>query len=152
MGSSRRPDETEEEHLERHGVVVSPEQKRYSTYLHYGAWLGIGVMLLSYMVYLFGIVDPYVPMERLTEYWAMSSEQYLARAGVPSQWGWVVLVGHGDFLNFAGIALMGLLTVGGLLMLLPAYMRKRDWPFVLIVLLQILVLGASISGVLTRLT
>ena len=149
MGSSTESDESAASPGEEHAVNVAPEQKRYSTYLLYGAWLGIGVMLLTYAIYLLGLVEPYVPLEDLVEYWSMGSDRYLMRGGIPSQWGWVTLVGYGDFVNFVGIALMGLLTLGGLLMLLPAYIRQRDWPFVAIVVVQILVLGASISGMLT---
>jgi hypothetical protein len=152
MGISEETDEREEPRGEEHAVRVSSEQRRYSTYLLYGAWSGIFIMLVTYAIYLFGWVEPYVPIDELTDYWSMSSEQYLVRGGVPAQWGWVALVGHGDFLNFIGIALMGFLTVGGLLMLVPAYIRKRDWSFVIIVCVQLLVLIASVSGILTRLT
>lgn len=149
MGRSTEADESRTAPGEKHGVSVAAEQRRYSTYLLYGAWLGMGIMLLTYALYLSGAVKPYVPLEDVTEYWSQSSQQYLSRGEVPAKWGWIKLVGYGDFINFVGIALMGLLTVGGLLMLLVAYVRRRDWPFIAIVFVQLLVLAASISGVLT---
>lgn len=151
MGSSTPQDENNEMLGEDRGISVAPEQLRYSTFLTYGAWCGIIIMLVTYTLYVSGILAPYVPLGQLPRYWSMSSEQYLTRAGVPQQWGWIMLLGYGDFINFIGIAMMGFLTVVGLLLLVPAYMRKRDWIFLLIVCLQLIVIIASVSGVLTRL-
>lgn len=136
---------------DKNTLEISPEQDFYASLLMRGAWTGIGILMVSFAIYLSGLISPHVPIDQLPSYWSMQSEEYVQAAGVPSGWGWVSLVGRADFMNFVGIALLGLLTMGCLFTLISAYARKRDWIYLAIVFVQILVLGASASGLLTGL-
>ncbi len=40
------------------------------------------------------------------------------------------------------------MTIVGFLTLIPAYIRKKDWPFLVIVILEVLALMLAASGVL----
>ncbi len=129
--------------------IVPAEQKRYATFLKFGAWSGIALLVISYTIYLMGLLDPYVPFKQLQEYWALQSGKYVEKANLPANWGWVSLIDHADFLNFIGIALLGLLTIVGLLTLIPTYIKKKNWCYLVIVCLQVIVLAISASGLLT---
>ena len=125
-----------------------PEQIAYADILFYGCWFGIFVLLITYILYLTRVVPPYVPMEQLTWYWSHNVHHYVEEANVPTGWGWVKFLNKGDFLNFIGIAFLALLTIVGFLTLIPAYAKKKDWAFMVIVVVEILVLLLAATGIL----
>ncbi len=126
----------------------TPEQIVYADILFYGSWLAIFIMIVTYFLYLSGIVEPYIPISKMPEYWSMPSDHFTHAADVPLGWGWMALLGTGDFLNFIGIALLGALTIIGYLVLIRAYLRLKDTPFMLITLVEVLVLVLAASGIL----
>jgi len=126
----------------------APEQIRYANMVFWGAWISIAIMLLTYTVYVSGIIEPYIPLKQIPHYWSMPADAYTHEANVPVGWGWAVLIGHGDFLNFAGIVLLAAMTVICFLVaLLPAYIKKKDWLFSAIVALEVTVLCLAASGI-----
>lgn len=129
-------------------VEVSPEQLTYANILLYGSWAGIILLFLANLVYFTGLVKPYIPLSMLPQYWGMKASQFVEVARMPHGWGWVRMLGYGDFLNYIGIVLLAGLTIIGYLVLLPAYLAKKDWPYVFIVLVEVVVLLLAASGVL----
>lgn len=127
---------------------ASPEQIRYANLLFYGAWNGIFIMLVTYLIYIFGILKPYVPIHDVQKYWHMPVHEYIEQAHIPLGWGWVRLLNHGDVLNFVGIVLLGVMTIVCVTTLIPAYIKKKDWSFLVIVICEILVLCLAASGIL----
>ena len=125
-----------------------PEQILYADVLFYGAWSAIALMIVTYVLYVFGIMDPYIPLEQVPHYWRMPVNEYLHTAQVPRGWGWVVLLGKGDFLNFLGIVLLAAMTVIAFLTLIPAYLKQKDRTLLMIVIIEISVLALAASGIL----
>lgn len=123
------------------------EQILYADILFYGCWLGIAIMLITYAIYLLGILPPHVPMNRISEYWSHNIHHYVEGAGIPLGWGWMKLLNKGDFINFIGIAFLALMTIVGFITLIPAYIKQKDWPFVVIVISEVVVLLIAASGV-----
>jgi hypothetical protein len=124
-----------------------PEQVTYANLLFYASWAAIGILLLTYVVYVSGILDPYVPLDRLIRYWTKPVGEYVHGANIPLGWGWATLLGKGDFLNFIGIVLLAGLTIVCYAAVLPAYIKQRDIPYIVIVILEILVLCLGASGI-----
>jgi len=58
------------------------------------------------------------------------------------------MLGYGDYLNYIGLALLGTLTIAGYLILLPAYLKKKDMAYTAIVIIEVLVLSLAASGIL----
>ncbi len=129
-------------------VEVALEQIRYANLLLYGAWSGIAILLVTFTLYMTGLLAPYIAPSRMSEYWGMRAKDYLHVAHVPSGWAWLKMTGYGDFINYIGIALLALLTVGGYLILLPAYLKKKDMPYAIIAAAEIVVLLLAASGIL----
>lgn len=123
------------------------EQITYANILFYGCWTGLALMLVTYLLYVSGIMTPYVSMELVTKFWAMPAHEYLVQNNVPTGWGWATLLSKGDFLNFLGIALLAGLTVVGYIPLIFAYLKKKDMPFAIIALLEVIVLCVAASGI-----
>ncbi|MDL2290738.1 DUF1634 domain-containing protein [Desulfovibrio sp. OttesenSCG-928-F20] len=131
----------------KESVHASPEQTAYADVLFYGCWAGLGIMLITYMVYVLGILSPHVPLEQLPEYWSQPVAHYLEAAAAPTGWGWATLLGQGDFLNFLGIALLAGLSILCYLRTIPALFRKKDNIMACIAVAEVLVLLVAASGI-----
>ncbi|GAB1410186.1 hypothetical protein MASR1M90_13400 [Desulfovibrionales bacterium] len=123
------------------------EQITYANILFYGCWGGLALMVITYALYISGIVEPYVSMEFITKYWSMPVQNYLGDNNVPTGWGWTSLLNKGDFINFLGIALLAGLTIICYIPVIFAYLKKKDLPFALIALLEVIVLCVAASGI-----
>lgn len=123
------------------------EQITYANILFYGCWGGLALMVLTYCLYVSGIMEPYVSMELVTKFWSLPVHDYLTENNVPTGWGWAKLLHKGDFLNFLGIALLAGLTVICYVPLVFAYLKKKDMPFAIIALLEAIVLCVAASGI-----
>jgi len=130
-------------------IDVPAEQMAYANLLLYCSWAGIAMLALTFLIYMSGLLSPFIPASEMPMYWGMSAHDFLAETGAPIGWGWLGMLGYGDFINLIGIAFLALLTiVGYLVLLLPAYFRKKDVAYTSIVVVEILVLSLAASGIL----
>lgn len=129
-------------------VQVPQEQIKYANLLLYGSWIGIAILTVTFILYITGIIPAYIEPSQIQQYWGMKSSAYLEAAKVPSGWGWLGMVRYGDFLPLIGIAWLGILTVVGYLILLPAYLRKKDSIYSVLVIVEVVVLVLAASGLL----
>jgi hypothetical protein len=123
------------------------EQILYANMLFYGCWGGLALMAVTYLIYVFGVMDPHVSMNTVTEVWSKPVHDYLTVGQVPVGWGWATLLNKGDFLNFLGIALLAGMTLVCYIPLVGAYLKKKDTLFALIAVAEILVLAFAASGI-----
>ena len=136
---------------------ASAEQLLYAGILAKGMYLGLGILMVTFLLYVTGILEPGVPIEELPNYWTLSAHEYLEavnhdflhRDGIIVGWGWVAVLGFGDYLNFVGIALLSGVTIVCYAGILPSLFRKRDWIYGTIAILEILVLVLAASGIVS---
>ncbi|RJQ39027.1 MAG: hypothetical protein C4550_05935 [Nitrospiraceae bacterium] len=139
-----------------HREKASEEQLAYAGVLNSGMWIGLALLIVSFIVYISGALPSYVPIEKLSEipqgsnvpYWGMRAHELNQAFNIPTGWGWVSLVGKGDYLNFVGIAMLGGLSIICYLVILPILMRKKDTSYVVIAVLEVAVLLLAASGIL----
>lgn len=129
-------------------ISASPAQVRYANTLFYGACLGFALMLLTYALYVFGILEPQVPLDRLVTLWSGSAAEYRVASGIPNGWGWLSLIGKGDICNFVGIVVLAGLTIVCFIQLAVDFLRRKDHLMTTIALLEVLVLTLAASGIL----
>ncbi|GAB6887830.1 hypothetical protein JCM13304A_13280 [Desulfothermus okinawensis JCM 13304] len=129
-------------------IRVPKEQNIYAEILFFGCWGGIAIMCITYFLYLSTIMDPFVPMDTLQKMWHLPSGQFMEKLNIHQGWSWVHLLGKGDFINFIGIALLGLLTIVGYFTLAFAYFKRGDMVYTFIAIFEILVLLLAASGIL----
>lgn len=121
---------------------------QYARCLEIGTAFSFGLIVLELLAYLSGALSPYVPLRELPSLWSLPMKEYLAAAKVPVGWGWLALVGRGDYLNFIGIALLASITAAGYVCALRDYAAKRDAAYAWLAAAQLLVLLAAASGLL----
>ena len=127
---------------------ASEEQMAYAAVLNAGMWLGLAVLIITFFIYLTGILPSYVPIDDLPKYWTMRVHDYNVALHAPTGWGWVALAGKGDYLNFVGIAMLSGLTILCYLVILPILFRKKDMAYAVIAIVEILVLSLAASGIM----
>jgi hypothetical protein len=124
----------------------TPEQVRYAGVLEKGMYLGLATLFVTFALYALGIMEPHVPLEKLPEYWTKDVHEYLAEAEIESGWGWVSMLGHGDFVNFVGIVILAGVTVLCYLAVIPLLLKRKDFVYAALALVEVIVLAAAASG------
>jgi hypothetical protein len=136
------------EMAEERKTTASEEQMVYAKILNVGMFLGLAIIVVTFIVYMLGILSSFIPPQEIPNYWAMASKDFIHTFSAPTGWGWVDVIGKGDYLNFVGIALLAGLSIICYLVILPILMRKKDIPYVLIAIVEVAVLALAASGIL----
>ena len=126
----------------------SKEQVIYANILVIGVWVGLALLFTTYAIYLFGLMPHHVDIHLITQMWGTGVNEYLEVTHSPHGWGWVPLLGTGDFLNYIGFSFLALMTIFCYLVLVKGYIAKKDWVYAIIAILEILVLSLAASGLL----
>ena len=132
----------------KNDIKASPAQLRYADTLFYGALLGFVTMLITYALYVCGVLTPQIPLEEMPRLWSQSAAAYREAGNIPQGWGWLALVGKGDMCNFIGIAFLAALTIICFVQLAISLVRQKQWIMTIIAVLEVLVLSLAASGVL----
>jgi hypothetical protein len=127
---------------------ASEEQMAYARVLNIGMWLGLAVLVITFFIYLSGVLPSYVPIDDLPKYWTMRVHDYNVALNAPTGWHWTALIDKGDYLNFVGIAILSGLTILCYLVILPILYRKKSTAYVIIAIVEVLVLSLAASGVM----
>ena len=124
------------------------EQITYANLLFLGAWAGILLMLITYLIYITGIISPHVDISLIIQNWDKGVNEYLRITQSPHGWGWLHLLHKGDFLNYTGIVLLAVLTIICYLVLIAGYKKRKDWTYFFICVFEVAVLIVAASGIL----
>ena len=122
------------------------EQRIYARWLAAGVAIGFTALVVSFVVYLTGLVPPGIAPETLPRYWGMPVHDYVKLTGAPTGWSWLRRLGESDLLNFVGVAILGSTTLVCFLRLLPVFLRSRERILAAICVAELLVLAAAASG------
>ncbi len=125
-----------------------PEQYIYAGVLAKGMYLGLATLCITFAIYAFGIMDPYIPLEKISHYWSMSAHDYLREANIGSGWSWAGMLNCGDFLNFIGIAFLAGVTIICYLAIIPTLLKNNDKMYAALAILEVLILSLAASGLL----
>lgn len=129
-------------------IKPSEEQIAYATILDWGMKFGLVFIIITFAVYILGILPSYIPVEDLPKYWKLNVHKYLELTGIQSGWAWIKLISKGDFLNFLSIGFLAALTIICYIRIFPIFLKKKDILYVILTLLQILILILAASGLL----
>lgn len=129
-------------------LKASKDQIIYANLLLMGMLAGIVVMLITYAIYLTGLLPSHIDISVISANWGKGIHEYLEITHSPHGWGWLALLGKGDFLNYIGFVLLGTLTIFCYLVLVRGYLREKNWIYTGISILEILVLSLAASGIL----
>ncbi len=126
----------------------SKEQVIYANILVIGVWIGLALLFITYFIYLSGFMPSHVDMSLIAQNWDKGVNEYLVITQSPHGWGWMGLLGNGDFLNYIGFVFLAMMTIVCYLVLIKGYLAKKDWIYAAIAFLEIAVLSLAASGLL----
>ena len=141
--------------LSKKVVVAEKAPKAIGPYSA-GMQLGLGILIVTFFLYVLGIVKPAIPLDALDNYWSLDSHHYLEAVEenhlhlghLALGWSWVKLLGKGDYLNFAGIAILSIITIICFLAIIPTLLKKGDKVYAIVALLEVIILSLAASGLL----
>lgn len=128
--------------------MATEEQLAYAKLLDMGMKAGLLMLVITFAVYVSGILTPYVPVNDLPNYWKLPVKQYLEVTHIPHGWAWIGMAAKGDFLNFFGIAFLAGVTIICYIRIVPILFRKKDTIYAVLAILEVLVLTLAASGLL----
>ena len=114
------------------------------------------ILFITFALYVSRAVGSAVPLDQVSGYWSQGVYEYLEAVNhdhlhmehPPTGWAWITMLGKGDFLNFVGIAILGGVTILCYLAIIPTLLRKQDFVYLAMALVEVLVLSLAASGVL----
>lgn len=127
---------------------LADEQLAYARVLDAGMKVGFLSLVVTFVLYVLGVIAPHIPVEELPRYWSLPVKQYLAVTGVHAGWGWLDMLGKGDFLNFVGIAFLSGVAMLCYASIAPIFFQKKDRIYAWLTVIEIGVLALAASGVL----
>lgn len=124
-------------------------QNTYARWLEAGARLGLGLLIVTFMAYVFDTWEPHVPIEHLPYLWSLPAHEFRSATGAPGGWGWLQLLGRGDYLTYLGVAVLSLTTIACYMRIAPALAARGERLYAAIALAQIVVLVLAASGLVS---
>lgn len=127
---------------------LSEQQRTYARWLEWGTRIGLWLLIGAFALYVFGITEPHVPLDRLSSLWGEPAHRFHAQTGAPTGWGWLRFLGTGDYFSLLPVALLSLVVLVCYLRVLPIQLRGGKGWVAAMTAAQVLVLIAAASGVL----
>lgn len=126
-----------------------PYQETYGNLLHLFTNVSLAILTVTFVLYLFGILEPVIPTEELPNYWKLSLDEFMKVSGAPTGWSWTGYLNKGDYVNFIGIAVMaGATGVCYLVVLFKALADKRML-FVSFLVIELALITLAASNILS---
>lgn len=130
-------------------TAASEEQIAYANVLNIGKWFGFFILVISFIVYISGLLPTFIPIDDLPKCWGMKVHECKHVLNGPKGLRYLLMVDKGDCLIFIGIVFLLVLTILCYIAILPILIRKKDTPYVVIAIVEVLVLVLAASGILT---
>jgi hypothetical protein len=109
---------------------------------------GFLFLVLSFLLYVSGILTPFIPKDKLPEYWSLSVREYLKVTGIHPGWDWLHHLNHGDFFAFLGLSFMAGVTIVCFCSVVGKFFKKKETLLGMIAAVEVLVLLLAASGLL----
>ena len=129
-------------------LEASPEQLLYARILEIGMYIGLLILFITFGLYTFGILDPYIPLDKISNYWSMNVHDYLKHAEIKAGWAWLGMIKYGDFINFIGVAILAGVTIICYAAIVPTLLKNNDKVYAILAVLEVIILSAAASGIL----
>lgn len=128
-------------------IEISDEQKAYALVLGYAVKLGYLLLLAAGIIYFTGLIAPSVPLDEIHNYWGLDLEEYQEQVQGPHRpWAWVNFLDKSDYLAFIPVVFLGAVSIFCYLWILPILLRQREYVYLFIVAVEVVILVMSATG------
>lgn len=137
-------------------ATATAEQLLYASILERGMFFGLVLMFLTFAIYVFGIIEPAIPLNEISGYWRQDvhsyleaiNQNYLHLENLPTGWAWMSLTGKSDFLNFVPVAILSGVTIFCYAAIVPGLFRRGDKAYGIMAIAEAVILALAASGLL----
>jgi hypothetical protein len=135
---------------------ATEEQILYANILEKGMYFGLLLMFVTFALYVFGIIEPAIPLSEISSYWRQDVHSYLEEINhnylhlenLPTGWAWMALIGKSDFLNFIPIAILSGVTIICYAAIVPGLFKRGDKAYAIMAIAEAAILTLAASGIL----
>lgn len=111
--------------------------------------VGSLLMLVSFVIYAFGLLPTVMEAERVPTVWHLPADEAAPLIGRPPLWHWVLAPQRADLLSLGSLTVLAATTPVGLAVLFVLFLRRRDFVYAIMVFFQLVVLLLAASGMLS---
>ena len=135
---------------------ATEEQLLYADILGKGMLVGLLLLFVTFALYVFGIMEPAIPVTELSSLWNQPVHDYLVAINqnylhldhLPTGWSWVKLIGKGDFINFIPVAILSGVTIICYSAIVPGLFKRGDKAYAIMAIAEVIILSLAASGLL----
>lgn len=129
-------------------LKASEAQLFYANLLNKLTLFGFLVLIITFLIYVSGIIGSYVPLGQVSYFWTRSSHHYLENANIQPGWAWLAHLNYADFLVYVPITILAGVTMVCYLGVIFKFLKTKEYILVVIAILEVIVLAAAASGLL----
>ena len=126
----------------------APEQHIYAKIIYHISNLGLLVLIMGFILYIFGVLNPLVPLNELPQYWSLSLTQFLEKSGAPTGWQWTSMLGYGDVVPLLGVTILASVSLFCFLFLLFSFLQRGAIVLVFIAAMELFFILISASNLI----
>ena len=143
--------------MSQHTTQATEEQVLYAAVLEKGMYAGLALMVITFALYVLGVMPSVVPVDEISIYWSQPVHDYLVAINtnflhwetLPTGWSWLKLLRYGDFLNFLPIAILSGITILCYIVITPGLFARKDKAMALMAMAEVVILTLAASGLLS---
>jgi len=102
-----------------------------------GSKLALAVLSVVFALYVFGVLAPIVPLQDFPSLIGGGAGAFTRDNGVPTGWGFLTQLDKSDMLSLAAMMLMVGVVFVAYIMLIPGLLRRKDYLYLIMVVLQL---------------
>ncbi len=121
-------------------------QLSYATVLFWTSTLGIIFIIAGYLTYVLQLLPSAVSPAEVALHWHLRAAELHNVVAVPSGWDWLTQLGRGDVISYASIVYLSSVTMFCLAVIIPAFVKEKDFIYTVLTLLQVTVLLFVAAG------
>ncbi len=99
----------------------------YANLLNKLTMFGFLVLIVTFVIYVSGLVGSYVPLGQVADYWTQSSHHYMETAKIQPGWGWLYHLNYADFLVYIPITILAGVTLVCYIGVIFKFLKTKEY-------------------------
>jgi len=133
----------------KEAVHADRVQLAYASVLSVAATLGMVLIAVGYLLYVFDILPSLASAADIAAHWHLKASELHKAVQVPSGWNWIGELGRGDVLSYASIIYLSGATIFCLAFIVPAFIREKNFIYTVLTILQVCILVFAAAGIVS---
>lgn len=136
--------------MKQETVHADKVQLAYAAILSKATTLGMILVAIGYVLYVFQLMPLSVPIDQVAGNWGLRASEFHHKVpGAPYGWSCFNQAGNGDVLSYISIIYLGIVTMMCLVAAGIAFLREKNMIYTLISFAQVAVLVLAAAGVVS---